>query len=103
MTPSRLDEIQETPPVEADRVLHLFTSGIAGCRARDARQVREVFVQLVGALNFEYEEASTRLFTVYEDCIRCVRSRKFEQPLRILESLHAALANAPALVRQRRA
>jgi hypothetical protein len=53
-----------------------------GCRARDARQVKDVFVQLVGALNFDYEEADTRLFAVYEDCIRCVRTRKFEEPLR---------------------
>ena len=102
MTPDRLDTIQELPSVEADRLQELFTRGIAACRARDARQVKDVFVQLVGALNFDYEEAATRLFAVYEDCICCVRTRKFEEPLRILENLHAAWAPARGLVSERR-
>jgi hypothetical protein len=102
MTPNRLDTIPEPPSVEADRLQQLFTRGIAGCRARDARQVKDVFVQLVGALNFDYEEAATRLFAVYEDCIRCVRTRKFEEPLRILENLHAAWVPARGLVSERR-
>jgi hypothetical protein len=102
MTPNRLDTIQEPPSVEADRLQQLVTRGIAGCRARDARQVKDVFVQLVGALNFDYEEAATRLFAVYEDCIRCVRTRKFEEPLRILENLHAAWVPARGLVSERR-
>jgi hypothetical protein len=64
--------------------------------------VKDVFVQLVGALNFDYEEAATRLFAVYEDCIRCVRTRKFEEPLRILENLHAAWVPTRGLVSERR-
>ena len=102
MTPNRLDTIPEPPSVEADRLQQLFTRGIAGCRAGDAREVKDVFVQLVGALNFDYEEAATRLFAVYEDCIRCVRTRKFEEPLRILENLHAAWVPARGLVSERR-
>ena len=102
MTPNRLDTIPEPPSVEADRLQQLFTRGIAGCQARDARAVKDVFVQLVGALNFDYEEAATRLFAVYEDCIRCVRTRKFEEPLRILENLHAAWVPARGLVSERR-
>lgn len=102
MTPSRPDTIQELPSAEADRLLQLVTRGIAGCQAREARQVKDVFVQLVGTLNFDYEEAATRLFTLYEDCIRSVRTRKFEEPLRILESLHAAWAPPPELASPRR-
>jgi hypothetical protein len=102
MTPSRLETIQGPPSVEADRFQQLFTRGIAGCRARDARQVKEVFVQLIGALNFDYEEAATRLFAVYEDGIRCARTRKFEEPLRILENLHAAWVPTNDLAAERR-
>ena len=102
MTPNRLDTIQEPPSVEADRVQNFFARAIAGCRARDAQQVKDVFVQLVGALNFDYEEAATQFFAVYEDCIRCVRTRKFEEPLRILENLHTAWAPARGLVSERR-
>jgi len=102
MTPNRLDAIQAPPSVEADRLQNFFARGIAGCRACDGRRVKDVFVRLVGAFNFDYEEAATRLFAVYEDCICCVRTRKFEEPLRILESLHAAWAPARGLVSEHR-
>jgi hypothetical protein len=78
------------PAANEDRLLHLYNRGIAGCRTRDAREVRETFVQLIGALDFEYEEAATRLFRVYENCIQCVEGQKFEVPLWILERLRAA-------------
>jgi hypothetical protein len=102
MTPSRFDTIQEPASVEADRLGQLFTRGIAGCRARDARQVKEVFVQLIGTLNFDYEDAATQLFAVYVGGIRCVRTRKFEEPLRILENLHAAWVPTHELAAERR-
>jgi hypothetical protein len=98
MTPDRLDTIQEPPSVEADRLPQLFTRGIAGA-GRVTREVKDVFVS-GWALNFDYAEAATALPSTKTD--RCVRARKFEEPLRILENLHAAWVPARGLVSERR-
>jgi len=92
MTPTRSVAISRARPFGEDRLHHLFGRGIAGCRARDARQVREVLMELIGALNFDYEEAAARLFGVYDDCLARVRKRQFEIPLRILERLERTWA-----------
>jgi len=101
MTPTRLETIQDAPRVDDDALQQLVARGVAGCRARDAHQVRDVFIQLAGALNFDYEDAARRLFAIYEDCIRAARHRRFEEPLRILEYLHAAWTPVPAAVPRR--
>jgi hypothetical protein len=92
MMPTRSATISRAVPVAEDRLLHLFDRGIAGCRERDARQVREVLMELIGALNFGYEEAAARLFGVYDDCLARVRNRQFEIPLLILERLERTWA-----------
>ncbi|HTY79042.1 MAG TPA: hypothetical protein VMI34_14560 [Candidatus Bathyarchaeia archaeon] len=95
MTPSRLVTIEEASEAAGDALRQLVERGLAGCRGQESRQVREVFVQLVGALNFDYEEAAERLFALYEECIHAVRRRRFEQPLRVLQYLEAAWARSP--------
>ena len=84
------------PATSDERLRHLCELGIAGCRARDADEVREIFVQLIGALDFEYRVAATRLFRVYRMCIRCARRRQFELPLLVLEWLLAPSALSAA-------
>jgi len=103
MTPSRSATISRTVPVAEDRLLHLCGRGIEGCRARDARQVHEVLMELIGALNFDYEKAATRLFDVYDDCLARVNNRQFEIPLLILERLERSWAPARGLQGSRHA
>jgi hypothetical protein len=84
-----------------ERLRQLCELGIASCRARDADEVREVFVQLIGALDFEYRVAAARLFRIYQECIRCARRREFCLPMLVLEWLRAPSA-LPAAAPHRR-
>lgn len=105
MTPS--DEVpgalRRTYPVEGggtgDQILRLYDQGIAGCLRRNAREVNAALVELIAALNFEYETAALVFFRLYDHCRRHVRAREFEVPLRILRELHEAsgggVAEAP--------
>lgn len=97
MTPVSQAAVSDVRFASDDELPGLLRRGIAGCRARNRRQVARVLVDLIGTLDFDYEEAATRLFEVYDDCLRRVRRRQFEVPERILESLHAVFAAAPAL------
>lgn len=97
MTPVNQPAVSDVRFGSDDELPGLLRRGIAGCRARDRRQVGRVLIELIGTLDFDYEEAATRLFEVYDDCLGRVRRRQFEVPQRILESLHAVFAAAPAL------
>ena len=97
MTPVDPAAVSDVPFVSEEKLPGLFRRGIAGCRARNAQQVGQVLIELIGALNFDYEEAATRLFEVYDDCLGRVARRQFEVPQRILENMHGAFATAPAI------
>jgi hypothetical protein len=84
----------------------LYRAGIEGCQTRNAGLVRQVLMQLIGMLNFRYQDAAARLFEVYDDCLEQVQRRQFDVPQRVLESLEAAFGPpsplAPAVVPRRR-
>ena len=71
------------------RILDLYDRGIDGCLKRDAAEVREVLLELMAALNFDYEEAATGFFRIYELSLRHVKGRRFGVPLHILRRLRA--------------
>jgi hypothetical protein len=75
----------------------LYRAGIEGCQAHNAGLVRQVLMQLIGMLNFRYQDAATRLFEVYDDCLEQVQQRQFDVPQRVLESLEAVFGPASSL------
>jgi hypothetical protein len=78
--------------VASDRVLDLYTRGIEACRAADERRARVVLTELMDALDFEFGDAASGLFRVYEDALRHVRKARFPRALVILTALRDACA-----------
>jgi flagellin-specific chaperone FliS len=54
----------------------------------------KVLIELMGSLNFEYEETATRLYRLYEYCQRCIFQKKFDEALHIITELRNAWAQA---------
>lgn len=68
----------------------LYRRGVSACLARDAAEVRRILLRLIGALNFEFEAAASRLFEIYDLCLGHVAQGRFEVPRRVFESLGRA-------------
>ena len=75
-------------------LLGIYEAGIEGCQQQDSRQASAALVELIGALNFEYEEASMGLFRLYDYCLRQVRDKKFSEVAQILADLRDAWTEA---------
>jgi hypothetical protein len=70
----------------------LYARGIAACQRRDAAGVGRVLMELIGRLNFEYEDAARRLGGIYVEAMQRARRGRFRRTLRILRALRAAAA-----------
>ena len=91
-TANVVNELQDLRP--ADILLGLYQYGIEGCLEGNARQVSAVLVELIGALNFDYEEISNGLFRIYDYCLRLVKAGKLGDVAGILEELRDAWSEA---------
>lgn len=81
----------------ARRVRALCDRGMAGCRAGDAAAVEEVLLELMEALDFDYEEAALSLFRAYDDSLGEVRTGRFEPARAVLGKLREACATPTGL------
>ena len=96
MTPPNQITVPEAQFLSEDRLPDLYREGIAGCRARNARSVGLVLMELVGTLNFDYEEAAMRMFEAYDHCLQRVERRQFDAAQRLFERLQSAVSGEPA-------
>ena len=70
----------------------LYARAIAACRGRATATLGRVVVELMGRLNFDYDEAARRLGRLYLLALEAGQRGRFRQTLRIFRSLHAAAA-----------
>ena len=75
-------------------LLQLYDFAVAGCLAHDARKATAAIVELIGALNFDYEEIATGLYRLYEYSLREIRAQRFEAAGQILGGLREAWQQA---------
>ena len=75
-------------------LLQLYDFAIAGCLARDAQKASAAIVELIAALNFDYEEIATGLFRLYEYSLLEVKAHRFEAAHKILAGLREAWETA---------
>jgi hypothetical protein len=75
--------------------LELFDIAIGGCVARDTRKTSAALVELIAALDFNYEEIAVGMYRLYEYALREVKADRFDFPLKMLTELrdtwHVAL------------
>lgn len=81
-------------------MLELYDFAIAGCVARDSRKSGAALVELIAALDFQYEEIAGGLYRLYEYALREAKAQRFDRALGILtglrEAWQQALAREPA-------
>ncbi len=75
-------------------ILKMYDLFIVSAKRKDVQKMSKVLIELMGALNFEYEETSTRLYRLYEYCQRCVFQKKYDEALYIIREMRDAWAKA---------
>ena len=76
-------------------VLHVYDIAIQGCRKREPQKTGKALAALIDALDFEAGgDFATRLYSLYEYCIKNVYQKKFDDPLKILMDLRETWQDA---------
>lgn len=75
-------------------ILKMYELFIVSAKRKDIQKMSKVLIELMGALNFEYEETSTRLYRLYEYCQRCIFQKNFDEALYIIQEMRDAWAKA---------
>ncbi len=75
-------------------ILKMYDLFIISSKRNDIQKMSKVLVELMGALNFDYEEVATRLYRLYEYCQRCIFQKKFDEAIHIIKELRDAWAMA---------
>jgi hypothetical protein len=63
---------------------------MSACRRRDAAGLGRVVVELVGRLNFEYEDAARQLGELYLEALERAERGRFRRTLRVFRTLRDA-------------
>jgi flagellin-specific chaperone FliS len=68
-------------------ILKMYDLFIVSVKRNDISKGSKVLIELMSALNFDYEEVSTRLYRLYEYCQRCIFQKKMDEALFIITEL----------------
>jgi flagellin-specific chaperone FliS len=79
------EQLLNLTPVEVIR--KLYDVAIVSVKKGDDRLATRAINELIVALNFDYQDISVGLFRLYDYSKRCIRERKFDEALMVLEEL----------------
>lgn len=68
-------------------ILKMYDLFIVSAKRGDASKMSKVLIELMGALNFDYEETASRLYRLYEYCQRCIFQKKIDEAIHIITEL----------------
>jgi flagellin-specific chaperone FliS len=68
-------------------ILKIYDLFIVSAKRGDVSKMGKVLIELMGSLNFEYEETATRLYRLYEYCQRCIFQKKIDEAIHIITEL----------------
>jgi len=57
-------------------ILKMYDLFIVSAKRNDVNKMSKVLIELMGALNFDVGDISTRLYRLYEYCQRCIFQKK---------------------------
>ncbi len=83
--PYLLQQIRGASPEKL--ILMLYDVGLKSCRAKDSRKASKVFIELISALNFDYNDVALKYFELYRYALDGVNAGKFENAIMVLEGL----------------
>jgi len=75
-------------------ILKMYDLFIVSAKRGDNSKMSNVLIELMGALNFDYEETATRLYRLYEYCQRCIFQKKVDEAIFIITELRNTWAEA---------
>lgn len=71
-------------------ILKMYDLFILSAKKKDVSKMNKVLVELMGALNFDYEETATRLYRLYEYVQRLVFQKRYTDAINIIQELRNA-------------
>jgi len=67
---------------------------ILNCKKGDMTEASRGLVELISALNFDYQEISLGLFRLYQYCMEKIKNKEFDEAIHILQGLRNAWAQS---------
>lgn len=86
------EELYTLSPIQL--LVKVYDLAIEACRRKDQRQAARALVELISALNFDYEEIAGRFFHLYQFCLGRVRAGQYEAARQVLQELRQAWTEA---------
>lgn len=68
-------------------LLKVYDFTILNCKKNDVTKASKGLVELISALNFDYEEISLGLFRLYQYCMDKIKKGEFDEVVSILQNL----------------
>ena len=68
-------------------ILKMYDLFIVSVKRDDISKSSKVLIELMGSLNFDYEDIASRLYRLYEYCQRCIFQKKMDEALFIITEL----------------
>ncbi|HFE64577.1 MAG TPA: flagellar protein FliS [Caldithrix sp.] len=75
-------------------ILKLYDLAIIAIKKKDVHKANRVITELIGALNFDYQDVAIGFFRLYRFCQDRLYKGDFDQVLRIFEDLRKTWAEA---------
>ncbi len=88
------DQVNTMSPIQL--LVKVYDIAIEGCRRQDRDRASKAIVELISALNFEYEEMANRFYGIYEFCMREVKAGNYETARELLQDLRNGWIEAAA-------
>ena len=86
------NQILNLSPTEL--ILKLYDLVVLSIKKGDISKANKVIAELIGALNFDYQEVSLGFFRLYRYTQDCLRNGNLNEALRIFEDLRDSWAEA---------
>lgn len=91
----KLQEIAMSSPQKC--ILHLYDVAIQSCALKQDDRARQALTMLIDGLNFdEGGDVASRLFMLYDYCLRMVHKSEYDVPVKVLQGLRETWQKALA-------
>jgi flagellin-specific chaperone FliS len=91
------DQLSGLSPVQL--LIRVYDVAVVSCARRDQQRLSQALIQLIGSLNFKYQEISVGSFRLFNYCLRQARMGRFDEVKAILVGLRDAWVQAERKIR----
>jgi flagellar protein FliS len=88
------DQVNTMSPIQL--LVKVYDIAIESCHRQDRKRAGKAIVELISALNFEYEETANRFYGIYEFCMREIKAGNYDVARELLQTLRDGWTEAAA-------